>query len=101
MKTRKVLPPATGTVKWLEDDPVTGNGWLRITCGKVVQEYEVERVPGGFKLWRLDPGSYELVCRTVTHSGRCNCPDAINRPERRYACKHSRGVKVALQALPF
>lgn len=102
--------PAKGSVRWLEDDPVTGNWWLRITTqtktGPVVQEYEVERhKDGGYALWRIDPKTFYLISYKV-HLGRhstCDCPDSELR--RHYnapgTCKHIRGLRTALDALPF
>lgn len=102
--------PSTRSARWLDDDPVTGNGWLRITtqtqAGPVVQEYEVEQVKSDlYRLWRLDPRTYELVCYEVK-VGRaaalstCTCPDAMHR-RGGYGCKHAAGLWAALDALPF
>lgn len=99
---------ATGNcVRWLPDDPVTGNRWLRLTSSTkrrlVVHEYEVEEVVPRYKyrLWRLDPATFQLVCRNVTLSAvnACDCEDATHR--RPGQCKHVRGLRAALDVLPF
>jgi hypothetical protein len=97
MKTRNVC-------RWLDDDPVTGNPVLRICTGKLVLEYEVETLPRCIKLWRIDPETFYLVCRTITTypnygSWSCDCEDAQRRD--RFNCKHVRAVKAALNAKPF
>ncbi len=100
------LPPATGTVRWLDEiDPVSGNKYLRITVNGVSQDYEVQLIKGGYRLWKLDPQSFDMIYYDLLwwpgHNLHCSCPDASNRPERRLACKHARGLKAALDAQPF
>lgn len=98
--------PANGSVRWLEDDPVTDEGWLRITsqtkAGPVVHEYQVQHLSGPwYCLWRLDPATFHLVSHRVclTQHPTCDCPDAIHR--RQGQCKHVRGLQAALDHLPF
>ena len=100
---RKPVPPATGVARWVGTDPVTDNPLLRITTDRVSQDYELETVPGGFRLWRLDPATFTLVCYSLK-TGRewtCDCPDSTQRPERKHCCKHVRATRAALDALPF
>lgn len=101
---------ASGSVRWLDNDPVTGNKMLRITsqtkAGPVVQDYEVEPIkPGIWRLWRLDPRTFTLVhynVRITSHpdTSRCTCPDAQHRGGG-CGCKHARGLWAALDSLPF
>lgn len=103
MTSRTKLPPATGHVCWLRSAP-NGNSRLEITAGNVSHIYEVvRREEGGYNLLRVKDG--DTVCYTITIHGRdvweCNCPDATNRPERKCSCKHVRGLRKALQSLPF
>lgn len=96
--------PAKGSARWLEDDPVTDEAWLRITsitkAGPVVHEYQVERVGGReYRLWRLDPKTFHLISHKVYLSQNyptCDCEDA-----KRRTCKHVMGLRAALDALPF
>jgi hypothetical protein len=104
------VPPASGRVQWLADDPVTGNGWLRITsstkAGDITQDYEVEQVqPGLYRLWRLDPRTYEMSCYNVRLGAKaagttCDCPDTKHR-RGMGACKHALGLFAAVNSLPF
>lgn len=88
--------------RWLDPDPVTGNPVLRIRTGKLVRDYEVETQPRCIKLWRIDPATYFLVCRTITtypDAWHCDCEDARRRD--RFNCKHVKAVKAALARRPF
>ena len=102
-----ITTASSRSVRWLEDDPVTGNSWLRITtstkAGTVVQDYEVERVQGKgdkWRLWRLDPQTYIMVCRNVDlYRKVCDCEDAVYRGQGK--CKHILGLQAAFNSLPF
>lgn len=96
--------PANGKVRWLEDDPVTGEPRIRITTSNgTAQEYDVEhRYSDKYRMWRLDPNTFSLVSYDVSlRKGlqTCTCPDAVYR--RQGLCKHIRGLQAALDALPF
>lgn len=98
------MTPATGSVRWLRGDPETFNRWLRITTATGAYDYEVEPVKAGvYRLWRLDPQTFSLVSYNIDvrypHHPTCSCPDAIHR--RQGACKHIKGLRAALDALPF
>lgn len=104
-RTRKILPPATGGVKWVGKE-VNGNPLLSIRTaseqdGKV---YEVEEIFGGYRLHHVDPTTLEIRCYTIDqitdpNGWTCNCPDATNRPERRHTCKHCQALRAALSRL--
>lgn len=108
----RTLPPATGKVAWVGECPETGNPLLRISVlhasGAVQHEvYEVEEVapngkePGYYRLWSLDRNNFYLKVYAVVPGRSCNCGDT-HRPERRDGkCKHARGLRAALAALPF
>lgn len=99
-KERERLPPATGTCRWVDRNPLTWNNYLRITIrtkdGKeVAKDYEVEELNGCYLLWFLDDDCF-IQRYKVTKFPRgvlaCNCPDARNRPERMTSCKHARAL---------
>ena len=120
---RRTLPPATGTVKWIVlDGPLGSSGnvirVLQITVpGQEPQQYAVEEQRDGSYIlgttkhhpeapenerieyveYRVSIDHWYCVKAILT----CNCPDALGRYERRFACKHVRGLKAALVALPL
>lgn len=95
---------ATGSVRWLEDDPVTDERWLRITsqtkAGPVTHEYQVEHLSGpNYRLWRLNPKTFCLISYEVSLSRNyptCTCEDA-----KRRTCKHVLALRAALDSAPF
>ena len=108
---RAKLPPATGTAQWVGEAP-NGLRLLEIVVtldsgDKLAETYEVAPTPTGYKLHNLTKAieKGEFVCYTLTrfhgyvHS--CNCPDATNRIERKYTCKHVRGLVAAIKSDPF
>lgn len=103
---RAKLKPATGHVRWV-GNAANGNRQLEITTNGISQTYEVVRsLDGGFNLLRVkDYVTCEIVCYTVRSINprvwACNCPDATNRPSRRYSCKHALALSTALRSLPF
>lgn len=110
-KKRTPLPPATGTVRLL-GYAADGNRQIRITvqtkAGPVCGDYEVEVLESGYNLYYWDDDgmpAYYTISIEATPDGKavwsCTCPDATNRPERRYCCKHTRAVRALLAAEPF
>lgn len=109
--TRKILKPATGWVR-LAGREVNGNRLILIcvprTDGTIHDEdavlYEVEETTDGWFLYHQDKKTWEVIRYHVQHvpghNGRvqtCDCHDATHRPERRYTCKHVRGLRAALK----
>lgn len=103
-RTRKVLPPATGTCKWV-GFAANGNRLLEVTVNLLTQVYEVNEEPNGYTLHYYDKKLHEFIKYTIEFHNHgmwsCNCPDAINRPERKFCCKHTRALRKALTTLPF
>jgi len=105
-ETRKRLAPATGWVK-LAGREVNGNRLILIcTTANDLDAvlYEVEDTTDGWFLYHMDKKTWEVVRYHVRHvpghNGKvqtCDCPDATHRPERRYTCKHVRGLLAALK----
>ena len=102
---RKFSRPATGTVQWQHPCPETGNPVLRITVTRsngqrVSNDYEVEKVEGGFDLHYLNARyqivTYHLRSRTLGE-WYCDCPDACGCNH----CKHARGLRAVLAREPF
>jgi hypothetical protein len=105
MMCRKILPPATGLVRWLPRE-VNGNMRIEITpAGGEPQTYEIEELKDGYNLHSFNRDTYEFVRYRIRFANHgmwtCSCPDAQNRPERLTTCKHTRGLKAGLKALPF
>lgn len=94
-------PPATGTCRWLAP---AANGNRQLAINGVT--YEVAELPDGWALYRLD--AVQIVIRYTVRPDpqlpavwSCDCPDATNRPGRKYNCKHSRALRAAMSQLPF
>jgi len=105
-RTRKVLPPAHGYARWIGTE-VNGNPLLAIRTEKDVDAkvYEVEEIFAGYRLHHVEPGTLEIHCYTIDTitdpaGWVCNCPDAMNRPERKHSCKHVRGLQASLPKMP-
>jgi hypothetical protein len=103
--TRTRLAPATGWVR-LCGREVNGNRLIQICVTGNDEDavlYEVEEVDGGWDLYHMDKNTWEPVRYCVRnvpgHYGcqTCDCPDATNRPERKFTCKHVRGLRAALK----
>lgn len=104
MKARTILPPATGTCRWV-GEAANGNPLLEITTEAVSHIYEINSRYGGYDLHYFDRDRNEFRRYKIDVSGEgywvCTCPDAIHRPERKYTCKHTLALKAALIKSPF
>lgn len=87
---RTILPPASGTVHWIDENHLKINGTV----------YEVSDAPRGYYLTKPDGTRYRVFVESL-REWSCNCGDARNRGERRCNCKHVRGLRKALVSLPF
>ncbi len=94
-------------VRWLKDE-VNGARRLLISvgtkAGTVERVYEVEVTPTGYRLHFLDDANRFKVYSVNTNwcdGWRCDCPDATNRRDREYNCKHVRGLRAALAKRPY
>jgi hypothetical protein len=120
-RSRRPLQPATGTVRWVSDDPANS---LRLGASAALttatQTRDGLRVTGyvrralleggrlvGYELRKAeqpataagDPNPVYHIDVTGPHGWTCDCPDATFRPERPGGCRHVAALRAALHRI--
>jgi hypothetical protein len=104
----KPRPPVNRSLKVLTPIQADGTGVIRITAGKVVEEYAVQTFPAydgaatGVTLTKTDGTTYNLCLAPTADDTTCDCPGFTYHRQSKF-CKHlaALGVLTARGELPL